>query len=340
MKLPYQQLETHLKKNLAAIYLLSGDEHLLLQEALDLIRLKAKQEGYSERVTLNIDPGADWGKLLYSESHSLSLFATKRLIELHLAGSKPNAANSKILQDMAKQPLLDSVLIITMNKLDSKAEQSAWYKALDKSGITIPIWPITTDQLPHWLAQRAKKANLSLTTEAATLLASQMEGNLLAAAQEIDKLALLQIEGSIDHHTIEKAVTDNARYDVFSMVDCILTGNGKRAQRMLKNLQSEGIEPVLILWALTRELRTLAEMAKKIKDGSSLNSLFSQYRIWEKRQLPVKHFLQKHSLNQCWSMLSQAAQIDRTIKGASLGDTWQELSLLAMTMAGSVIITA
>jgi DNA polymerase-3 subunit delta len=338
MKLAHQQLEQHLTKKLAPIYLISGDELLLVQETVTRIREAAQKMGYTERTSLSVEAGSDWSKQLHAEAHSLSLFATKRIVELHLGSTKPNVTTGKILKEIAANPLADTILIISVNKLDSKTEQTAWFKALDKAGITIPIWPITLDQLPQWMMQRAKKSSLSMTPDAAKRLAEQVEGNLLAAAQEIEKLGLLQINGAIDLATVEKAVTDNSRFDIFSLVECALAGNQPRCSRILKNLEAEDTEPVLVLWALTREVRTLSEIAEQAKQGTSLGTLFSKYRIWEKRQPAVRRFLQQHNPASCWRLLSQGAQIDRLLKGARPGNVWNELQELTLKMAGTVII--
>lgn len=332
MKLPIQQLAPHLSKTLAPIYMISGDEPLLAQEALDLIRDAAKKAEFSERIRIDIEPGADWGKLFYSNAQSFSLFSTKRILELDLTNAKLNAASSKILQEYAKNPSADILLLIRTNKVDSKTEQTVWYKALDKVSVMIPIWPITIDQLPAWITQRAKKLGLNITKGAAELLATQVEGNLLAAAQELEKLRLLQNTDTIDQQTIENAVSDNAHFDIFALVESSLAGNIKRSLRILENLNAEDTEPTLVLWALTRELRTMADMARQVKQGIGLSTLFSKYRIWDKRQPAVRAFLQRHKQEDCWELLVQSAQIDRTIKGAETGDIWVKLQQLVSTI--------
>jgi len=335
MKLNPPQLDQHLAKTLAPIYLVSSDETLLVQETIDRIRAAARKAGYSERISVTPDPGADWGKLLYTESHNLSLFSTKRIVELQLAGVKGSATSSKMLQEIATNPPADTLILISMGKLDSKTEQTVWYKTVDKIGVAIPIWPITLEQLPAWIMQRAKGMQLNIALDAAKLLAELVEGNLLAAAQELDKLALLQNEGVITSALIEKAVSDNAHFDIFGLVDCALSGNSKRSLRILQNLQAEDAEPILILWALTREIRTLAAIARQTQQGTTLASLFAKYRIWEKRQNNVRRFLQHHNTKSCWQMLSAAAQIDRQIKGMSPGDPWLAIQQLVLNMTSA-----
>lgn len=332
MKLAVHQLTQHLNQSLAAIYVVSGDEPLLIQETLDQIRTTAKKQGFSERIRIPVE-NTDWGKLFYSNVHSLSLFATKRLLELDLSTTKLNSATSKILQEYAAAPPEDILLLIRTHKLDSKSEQSSWYKAIAKIGVMIPLWPITIEQLPAWIAQRAKKLNLNMTTTAAELLAGLVEGNLLAATQELEKLRLLHTTDTIDQRAIENAVNDHAHFDIFNLVDSALAGNIKRSLRILNALKAEDMEPTLVLWALTRELRTMIDIIKQIQQGVSIATLFPKYRIFEKRQPSVRAFLQRHKNSNCFEFLATAAGIDRIIKGAEIGNVWDELERFILVLS-------
>jgi DNA polymerase-3 subunit delta len=333
MKLAYQQLLQHLSKTLAPIYLISGDELLLVQEAVDAIRAAAIKAGYAERVTTTLESSQDWYPLIYTNTHNLSLFASKKIIEINLNHTKLTSTNGKIFEDFAHQSLADTLLLIYTTKLDSKIEKTSWYQAIEKAGVVLPVWPIPSEQLPQWIMQRAKKIGLQLTPQAADRLAVLVEGNLLAAAQEIEKLYLLFSDKALDHQTIENAVTDNARFDIFNLVDSALSGKTQRSLRILQNLAAEGIEPTLILWALTRELRVLADMQLQLRQGEALSSLFNKARVWEKRQMGFKAFLQRHSQHSCWNFLSLAAKIDRMIKGIEPGNVWDELKNLVAQMA-------
>ncbi len=339
MKLAYAQLAQHLKKTLAPVYLISSDELLQAQEAADAIRAAARLAGYRERVIVNAE-GNDWGKTLFADANSLSLFGAQRLVELNLTQAKANAGAQKILQEIAAALPPQTIFLISTKKLDAKSEKTAWYKALADVGIVIQIYPVTPEQLPAWIIQRAKHANLTLSLDAAKFLAEQVEGNLLAAAQEIEKLGLLQTAASstLNAAALEEIITDNARFDIFNLVECAVAGNTRRCLRIIENLAAEGIEPLLILWALTREIRTLAELAKQVKLGAPLNSLFSKYRIWEKRQPGVRRFLQHHTQRTCWELLSRCAKIDRIIKGAAKGNVWDELKVLTLKIAKNDII--
>lgn len=330
MKLAYPQLIQHLSKNIAPIYLVSSDELLLIQEAVDAIRSAAKKTGFSERVSTTAEAKSDWAKLLYTDTHSRSLFSNKKIIELNLTHIKLNSTNGKVFEDYASRPLADTLLIISTTKLDAKVEKTTWYKAIEKTGAVMPIWPITAEQLPQWVMQRARKTNLQLTPQAAERLATLVEGNLLAAAQEIEKLSLLYPNQTLDHHAIENAVMDNARFDIFNLADSALLGDSLRCVRILKNLSDEGIEPTLVLWALTREVRVLADMQKQLQQGASLSSLFAKARIWEKRQAGFRAFLQRYKYGNCCDLLIHAAKIDRTIKGIEIGDIWNELESFVM----------
>jgi DNA polymerase-3 subunit delta len=325
MKLPYLQLSQHLTKQLAPIYFISSDEWVLAEEAITMIKTAANQAGFSEHVKILPDSAADLQELLYSDTHSLSLFSTKKIIEANLTLIKLNSAQGKIIAEYTAKPLPDTLIIIHTAKCDAKTEKTAWYQLIEKNSVTIPIWPLTNEQLPLWIIQRAKKLNLIINKPSADRLATLMEGNLLAAAQELEKLALLQISDSVTPSLIDDIVTDNTRFDIFHLVDSILIGNKKRSLHILKNLAAEDEEPTLILWAIARELRMLANILEQQKKGIPLNTLFSQFRIWEKRQPGVRAFLKRHSLESCWNSLLRAAKIDHIIKGAETGHIWNEL---------------
>lgn len=335
MKLTYPQLIQHLKGPIAPIYLVCSDETLLLQEAVALIRESAKKTGFTERVRVPADTVSDWGKCLYSEAHSISLFAVKRILELDLRSAKLTQTNSEALQEYAKKPCADTLLLISADKLDAKKEKSLWYKSIEKTGVAIQIWPIFPEQLPQWIIQRAKESGILLSRQAAAWLAEQVEGNLLAAAQEIEKLSLLKTDGVVDETTLATMVSDHARFDIFNFVDCILTGNSQRSLRILRTLVAEGTEAPLILWAITRELRTLADIIKQNRQGITLSTLFGQFRVREKKQAGIRAFLKRHPLHACHDFLSAAAGIDRIIKGAEAGNVWNEMERFVLRMTGA-----
>lgn len=337
MKLAASQLAQQLTRSLAPIYLVHGDEILLVEESINTIHKAAQKNGFIERSVIPSESNTDLEKYLYRDLHSISLFNEKKIIELNLNHIKLNAASGKILEAYAQKPMADTLVIIQSTKLDAKVEKSSWYKAIEKAGIIVTIWPINLDQMPAWIIQRAKQYNLTITRPGAEWLASQMEGHLLAAAQEIEKLSLLQPNGVLDDQTIQAVVTDHARFDIFNLVDSALLGKTERTLRILQNLCDEDTEPTLILWALTRELRTLAELQKRIAEGVLPAQAYAALHVWEKRQPMVRAALQRHPKNYFWDLLIHAAKIDSIIKGAEVGNVWDELRNLTMKISHSAI---
>lgn len=333
MKLRVEQLATHLQQGLKPIYLLSGDEPLQLMEAADAIRHRCREQGFGEREVLHVESGFDWNTLL-AASGSLSLFAEQRLIELRLPSGKPGREGSKVLMEYASNPPQDTVLLITSGKLDRSAQNSKWYKTLDAAGVTLQLWPIEPRALPGWVMQRMRERGLQATPEAAQVLAERVEGNLLAAAQEVEKLLLLYGEGSIGIEQVEEGVADSARYDIFELVDTALMGDAPRTTRVIEGLRAEGVEPILVLWALLREIRTLVQMAEELTQGGSIDTVMSKFRVWDKRKGPVRAGLQRHNLKRWLQLLRRGGRIDRMIKGSEPGNPWDELLQLALLMAG------
>ncbi len=334
MKIYANQLQSHLKnRGLPAIILLSGDEPLQMAECCDMLRQQAKESGYLEREVLNVEVGFDWGQLM-EQANALSLFAEKRILELRLPNAKPGTAGAKALQAYCASPAPDTILLITMSKLEAAASKSKWYKTLDSAGVVVPIWPIERAQLPRWIEQRMRAQGLQPAAEVANMLADRVEGNLLAASQEIEKLHLLYGNGLLDSQQLLDAVADSSRYDIFSLVDVVLLGDAARIIKMLEGLRGEGEEPILVLWALTREIRTLLNIAYDSRQNGLSDSLLGRYRIWDKRKAAVRAALQRHSYPRWVQMLEQCAQIDRIVKGQKRGNAWDEIVSLALRMAG------
>lgn len=331
MKITYFQLEPHLSKQLCPVYIVSGEEILLKQDAINLIRKAAEKRDFSERIRLSPEAGFDWEQL-YTLLYSSSLLAEKKILELDFRDSLPNKTASEILKDYAKKPSADVIIIIDLGKIDDKISRSAWYQTLEKLGISLTIWPIPREQLPKWIIDRAKKFKLDFTQDAALLLTDYIEGNLIAAAQTIEKLSLLNPQKSIDSGLIHSLLTDESHFTVFDLTENLLTGNKARSLHILEVLQQEGIEPPIVLWALTRELRMLAEMAKQLKTGVSYESLYQKNRIFARRQQAVRRFLTKSNETDCWQLLQSAAHIDTIIKGAAPGQSWDALQLFCLRM--------
>jgi len=332
MKLTYFQLEPHLTKQLAAIYIISGEDILLKQDAIHLIRKAAKKAGFSERVRIAPEAGFDWEQL-YSLLYSGSLLAEKRLFEIDFRDNAPNKTAGKILQEYADKTSPENILVIDMGKIDAAIAKSAWYKALEKNGIVVNIWPIPREQLPQWMINRARKYKLQLQPDAANLLADYVEGNLIAAAQTIEKIYLLKPQQPIDTDLIKSILTDESHFTIFDFIESVITGDKSRTLHILDTLKNEGVEPVLVLWGITRELRLLADYAQQIQNGLTLEQLFQQQRVFSRRQAGIRHFLNKFSAADCWRHLTHAADIDRIIKGAVAGDVWDSLQLLSLRLS-------
>lgn len=334
MKLYQEQLKQHLKNNLASIYLLSGDEPLLIQESCTAIRERAKQDGFTERQFIQADKNFNWQNLL-TTANNLSLFSEKTIIELSIPNAKPGDAGSKALQAYVKNPPADKILLITTSKLDASSQKSKWFKALESAGVFIAIWPTDKSRLPQWITQRMQHNELKTTQEGLKLLAEYGEGNLLALAQEIEKLRLLYGPGNLNTEQIALAIADNSRFNIFDLVDHALAGAGKKVIHILRCLKNEKTEPTLILWALARELRSLAAMSKTMQQGYSAEQVIQQFHVWPKRKPYIKQALQSHNYNGILAILQQCAALDRIIKGVAPGNIWDELEKLCLKLSAS-----
>jgi DNA polymerase-3 subunit delta len=335
MQLKPEQLDAHLRKQFAPVYFISGDEPLRVMEAADAIRAAARGQGYDEREVMSVQAGFDWGSLM-SEAANLSLFSQRRVIDLRMPGGKPGADGSKALRSYAEQPPEDTLLLVTAGKLEKSARESKWVQALDKAGVVVFVWPLNAQEFPAWVKLRMQQRGLQPSPDAVTLLADRVEGNLLACVQEIEKLYLLQGEGVVDAEAILALVSDNARYDVFGLVDSALSGDAARSIRILQGLHAEGIVPQIVLWALSREIRQLAAMAAAVAAGQPVQAVVNRYRVWPPSRKPLlAAVLQRLPATQCNTLLRHCASIDRVSKGQAAGNAWDELLQLTLTLAGN-----
>jgi DNA polymerase-3 subunit delta len=335
MKLRPEQLQRHLLDGLQSVYVLCGDEPLLLQESTDLIRQAATKNGYSERQVHAIERGFSWDALI-ADSQALSLFAERKLMELRFSG-KPDAAAADVLINFAQRPPEDTLLLITLPKLDAAAQKSKWFTALDNHGVQITVYPVDASALPGWLSQRAQSLGLRLPTEALQLLADRTEGNLLAAAQALEKLRLLSDGNDISFDTVASLVSDSTRYSVFDLADAVLMGDASRAARLLLGLESEGQAESVVLWALQKDLRALTLAAEQMSQSGqqALSSqALNQLGFWAKRQGPAQQALRRLSLIRLQRLTSGVIDVDKAIKGQSPERAWDALLRLTMAMAG------
>lgn len=337
MKLRLEQLTRHFDKKPAPVYLVHGDEPLLVQEAGDVIRTAVRTQGYQDRECLTVEAGFDWNALLFA-GNSLSLFARRRLLELRLGSAKPGEAGAAALKSYAEQPPEDTVLLIVCAKLDAGAQRSPWLAAVDRAGAIVQVWPVDGRQLPAWIERRMRGVGLRPTSEAVAWLAERMEGNLLAAAQEIDKLQMLYGKGAISLDHVLGAVGDSARYSVYDLVDACLEGNAGRTVRILNGLHEEGVEPPLVAWALHRELRLLAQLGFEMGRGAPVETTLARNKVWEKRKPLIRGALQRLSPSACRDLLRCCARVDRVIKGVEQGSSWDELLDLSLRLAGRELL--
>lgn len=333
MRLRFETLTGHVKQDLLPIYFISGDEPFQVDEACKCLREAARQQGFSERQIYHVDRSFDWDQLRQS-ADSLSLFAERKMIELRLASGKPGTEGSKALQDYAAAAPADTLLLIVSGKLESAAQKSKWFGALDKAGAVLQVWPVEATRLPQWLAQRLQSRGLQASPEALQLLSERSEGNLLAADQELEKLLLLYGPGELSLDQVQAAVTDSARFDIFDLVDEALLGQAGRLTRVLFGLRAEGVEPVLILWALEREIRSLAQVARAHENGAAMDRAMASQRVWEKRKPLIRKALSRFGADQWETLLQRCGHLDRMIKGQEAGRTWDELLELGLSVAG------
>ncbi|MBV1888849.1 MAG: DNA polymerase III subunit delta [Proteobacteria bacterium] len=334
MKLDFQQLPAHLQKPLQPIYLVAGDETLLVDEACDLIRNAAKQNGYDDRQIHQVDAQFDWQQLLVATG-TLSLFSQKRTVELRLAPKQPGNDGRAALQSYAENPNPDDLWLIRSGKLEKSTQNTKWFKAVEKAGVVILIQPVNPTQLPNWIRQRMQTAGLKPTAEAVQMLADQVEGNLLAASQEIEKIQLLASTPVVNGDMITEMVTNNARYSVFTLVDRTLDGQTESALRVLHGLRAESSEPQLVIWALAREIRLLIELAACLQNQRPASEFFRMQKppIWESRQRAIKQRQQRIPFNRLQTSLKRLLWIDKITKGAATGSAWDEIERLLISLS-------
>lgn len=331
MRIPPQQLSDSLKRGLAPVYLVAGDEPLLVDETCMAIRGAARDAGYTEREVYHTDRSFDWSQLQGAGS-SMSLFGDKRLVEVRLPTGKPGEG-AKALTAWAEAPPEDALLLVISARLDSSTQRSKWVTALEEAGHYVAIYALDADSLPGWIAARMRKHGLQPGAGVVETLAWHFEGNLLACSQEIEKLAMLT-QGEITLPQVEGGLSDNARFDVYGLVDTALSGDSRAALRQLHRLRGEGVAQTLILWALAREVRSLYSIAQAVASGVADSQAFRTAGVWSRRQGLVRQALRRQP-GRGWAVLLQrAARVDRVIKGRAAGDSWQELQELVLGMSG------
>jgi DNA polymerase-3 subunit delta len=324
MQIKPDQLAAKLKQNSLPLVWISGDEPLLVQEACDTVRQFAREQGFTEREVLDAGANFNWNQLLASGS-SLSLFAERKLIDLRLSGKLDEEARA-VLTEYLQNPNPDNLLLLTTGKIEKQAQSTKWFSALESRALFCPIWPVSERDLPQWIRQRLQKHGLSADADAIEVLVERVEGNLLAANQEVEKLRLLVNATHLDAQTVLEAVVDNSRFTVFALTEACLVGNSGRALNILNHLQAEGEECLFLLNMLCREIRMLAGVKADIDQGHSQNSAMQARGVWQNRQSLVSSALDRHSHGSLQKLLDRARVVDQSVKGLRDNKPWDELA--------------
>ncbi len=332
MHLKGEQLTAHLERGLQPIYLVYGDEPLLVIEAADAIRAAARRHGFDEREVLTAIAGFNWIDL-YHAAGNLSLFGGRTLIDLRVPTGKPGREGSAALQEYCARPSPDSLLLVSMTGVDWREEKAAWMTALASAGVVVKLPPPGLAELPAWLAGRLGRQQQSAAAAGLRFIAERVEGNLLAAHQEILKLGVLYPAGTLSLQQIRDAVLNVARYDLDGLREALLAGDVARLTRTLDGLQQEGEAPPLVLWAITEEVRALAQIKAGLERRQPLEALLRDGRVWGARQALIRRALQRIDGQRAQAALTHAARIDRMIKGLCSGDVWNEFRQLGLNVA-------
>jgi len=332
VRLKPDQLAAALEKGLAPVYFISGDEPLQLGEMADAVRAAARKAGYDTREVLVVDAGFSWHELTQTAG-SLSIFADKKIIDLRLPTGTPGTEGAKALTAYCERLPEDTLLLITAAKMAGASLKARWFQALDQAGCVIQVWPLEGQDLIRWLQQRMQRRGLQAETEGIKILAARIEGNLLAAAQEIEKLYVLYGAGRLSNQQIFDVVADSSRFDVFKLMDSVLAARVGRILRILSGLQAEGVAAPVVLWALTREARVLIRIKLALAQGQNRAQVFKSNQIWDKRQQLVSDALSRLCERDLNNILVLSAKADRQIKGQQQGEPWETLLAVCLMFA-------
>jgi DNA polymerase-3 subunit delta len=332
MKITTEDLPQHLSRGLGPLYVIHGEALLLAIEAADMIRAAAREGGYSERETLIAEQGFKWAELRNS-AQSMSLFGDRKVIDLRIPSGKPGVEGGQALQEHCETLGPDTLTLISLPRLDGATMKSKWFTTLEQHGIAIAAEEVSLAALPAWIAARLKRQGQSADADTLAFLAQRVEGNLLAAFQEIQKLALLFPAGALSFDQVKDSVMDVARYDVFKLSEAMLAGDSERYVRILDGLRAEGTATVLILWAIAEDIRTLARISRAMQRGGNLSGALRDARVWGVRQKLVERAVRRFTPAFAERALKQAAQIDKLVKGLRQGDVWDELLQLGVRCA-------
>lgn len=347
MRFSILDLSQHLKRGLHSFYFIYGEEPFLCMEALEQIRGEARSQGYTERECYEITPHFDW-EAFKANLSALTLFSDKRLVECHFREDKISKTAGQALLEIACHSQPDILFLCSAGKLDASLKKASWFTALERQLITVEAKTLAPEAFVLWLKSRLKQAQLRLDEEGFAILVERTEGNLLAAAQAIEKLALYFSNSpssqdakaslkpdaaSLRIEDIHQLVNVDTRFSIFELIDALLMGSLPRTKQIFFSLKNEGVEPLLIVWAVTREVRTIIPLAGLLEKGRSLSQGFIEQKVWQHKQEGIRRFLNRVTLSFLHRCLVQAKYIDNLLKGQRLGDPWTELYALCLMLA-------
>jgi DNA polymerase-3 subunit delta len=326
-----EQLEAQLAKSIASVYVIHGDEPLLALESADAIRAAARKKGCEEREVFTAERGFDWSELTQAGA-SQSLFGGRKIVELRIPTGKPGTQGAAAILGYCERLAKENVTIVSVPRLRKDDQNSRWFLALAGAGVVVDVYPVERARLPEWIAARLARQGQRASPEALGFLADRVEGNLLAAYQEVQKLGLLLPGGELSAEQVNDAVANVARYDAKDGAAALLAGDAARYVRVLDGLRGEGESTVLVLWMLAEELRALAHIQQGLEAGRAIDQLLRENRVWGERQAPVKAAARRFPRAALERALTHAARVDRASKGVGPGEPWDELIRLGLEL--------
>jgi DNA polymerase-3 subunit delta len=332
VRISADKLAARLGKELAPVWFVAGDDPLLVGEAVDLVRAEARRQGYDEREAHRADARFDWDALIRAQDN-LSLFASRKIVEVRLPTGKPGKAGAAAIVALLDNLPPDTLFIIVAPRLDKATAAGKWAQALQKEAVWVDVKDIPPEHLSVWIGRRMRAAGLQYDADAVELMAMRVEGNLLAAQQEISKLTLLTDGQRVTVDIVRQSVADGARFDVFQLADAAVGQDAARAIRILYGLRNEGVAPTLTVWALVREINTLVAVWTRIDQGASPGSAMNDARVWRNRQPLFAKALRNHDESSVRRLLAKAAAADKIVKGARSGVPWNSLLELVILLA-------
>lgn len=338
MQVRADDLPDHLQRGVGPLYVIHGDEPLLALEAGDAIRAAARAAGATEREVFVVEAGFRWDAFVAANANR-GLFGDRKLVDLRIPSGKPGVEGGKALEGYAANPGPDNVTLVTLPRLDRATQSSAWFEALAGAGITVAVYPVERDALPAWIAARLSRHRQRASRETLAFLADHCEGNLLAARQEIEKLALLLPEGELAQNAVEAAIANVARYDNFQLSESWLAGDATRVLRILGALQAEGDAPIAAIWQLVEDVHAIAAVHTMVREGSPLSSAIRNVRVWGKRQNALERAVKRVAPASVPSLLLALSKLDALSKGLGRGDAWDALTDVALMLCGKPLFT-